>query len=74
VTYAATLIIQQIANALKAHAPHLKPAAAKSIAMIMFYNMRAMSALTSDPNAPGARDELGTSVRVYLTHRLKPKT
>ncbi len=71
------LIIQRIANALKAHAPHLKPAAAKSIAVIMFYNMRAMRALTSDPtapNAPGARDELRTSVRVYLAHRLKPKT
>jgi AcrR family transcriptional regulator len=68
------LIIQRIANALKAHAPHLKPAAAKRIAVIMFYNMRAMRALASDPNAPGAMDELRTSVRVYLAHRLKPKT
>jgi hypothetical protein len=40
----------------------------------MFYNMRAMRALTSDPTALGARDELRTSVRVYLAHRLKPKT
>jgi AcrR family transcriptional regulator len=71
------LNIQRIANALKAHVPHLKPAAAKSIAVIMFYNMRAMRALTSDPtapNAPGASNELRASVRAYLAHRLKRKT
>ena len=68
--------IQRIADALRAHAPHLKPSAAKSIAVIMIYNMRAMKALTSDPtapNAPGAIGELRTMVRAYLAHRLEPK-
>src|SRR5258707_15404346 len=36
------LIIQRIANALKAHAPHLRPPPTKSIAVIMFYNIRAL--------------------------------
>lgn len=68
--------IQRIAEALRAHAPHLKPAACKSIAVIMLYNMRAMNDLTSDStalNAPGAVNELKISVRLYLVHRLKPK-
>jgi AcrR family transcriptional regulator len=66
--------LQRIAAALAAHAPHLRPAAIKSIAVIMLYNMRTMNALTfeaSAPNAPGAVNELRSSVRIYLTERLR---
>ena len=62
--------------ALKAHAPHLKPATARNIAIVMLYNMRTMVALTFDPgipNAAGAIDELRTSVRIYLANRLRPE-
>jgi hypothetical protein len=45
--------IQRVVDALKAHAPHLKPAAAKSIAVIMFYNMRTMKALVRRDGAGG---------------------
>ena len=68
--------LERIAQALRAHAPHLKQATARSIGVIMLYNMRAMNALTFDstaPNAPGAVNELKASVRIYLASRLKPK-
>lgn len=57
------------------HAPHPKRPAAKGLAVVMFYNLRAMNALTFDngvPNAPGAIKELRTSVPTYLADRLKP--
>jgi AcrR family transcriptional regulator len=65
--------LERIAQALKAHAPHLKAPALKKIAVVMLYHMRAMMALTVDPeavNAPGAAEELRTCVRAYLTGRL----
>ena len=64
-------------TALRAHAPHLKPAAARNIAIVMLYNMRMMVALTFDPgisNARGAIGELRTSVRIYLANRLRPES
>jgi AcrR family transcriptional regulator len=69
--------LDRIAEALTAHAPHLRRPAARNIAVVMLYNMRAMMALTFDPaapNAPGAKNELKTSVRAYLSQRLKPET
>lgn len=69
--------INGISNALRAHAPHLKSAEAKSIAIVMIYNMRAMMALTCDPfapNAPGAIRELKLSARAYLHQRLNSKS
>ncbi|SAL34623.1 hypothetical protein AWB69_03185 [Caballeronia udeis] len=69
--------IDGILRALRAHAPHLKSAEAKSIAIVMVYNMRAMMALTCDPfapNAPGAVRELKVSARAYLRQRLKSKS
>ncbi len=68
--------LDRIADALTAHAPHLKRPAARNIAVVMLYNMRAMMALTFDPaapNAPGAMNELKISARAYLAHRLKPE-
>ena len=68
--------LDRIAEALRAHAPHLKRPAARSIAVVMLYNMRAMIALSFDPaapNAPGAINELKTSARGYLAQRLKPE-
>ena len=67
--------LEGIAEALRAHAPHLKRSAARSIGVIMLYNMRTMNALTFDPtapNAPGAVNELKASARLYLASRLKP--
>ena len=67
--------LERIAEALRAHAPHLKRSAARSIGVIMLYNMRTMNALTFDPtapNAPGAANELKASARLYLASRLKP--
>jgi AcrR family transcriptional regulator len=67
--------LEKVSEALRAHAPHLKRAAARSIAVIMIYNMRAMMALTFDPsapNAPGALAELRKAARIYLRERLKP--
>jgi AcrR family transcriptional regulator len=69
--------LERIAQALKAHAPHLKRSDAKTIAVIMLYNMRTMMALTFDPaapRAPGAINELRTSVQIYLSSRLSPVT
>jgi hypothetical protein len=69
--------IDGISSALRAHAPHLKSAEAKSIAIVMIYNMRAMLALTCDPfapNAPGATRELKVSARAYLCQRLKSRS
>jgi AcrR family transcriptional regulator len=69
--------IDGISSALRAHAPHLKSAEAKSIAIVMIYNMRAMMALTCEPfapNAPGAVRELKISARAYLRQRLKSKS
>lgn len=63
----------RIARTLGAHAPHLPPAQTRRIAVMMFYNMRIMNTLTFEPGAPrgpGAIDELRTSVRLYLQHRL----
>ncbi|UVK38772.1 TetR/AcrR family transcriptional regulator [Mesorhizobium sp. AR10] len=68
--------LDRIAEALKAHAPHLRRPAVRTIAVIMLYNMRTMMALTFDPaapNAPGAINELRSSVRAYLVNRLKPE-
>jgi AcrR family transcriptional regulator len=65
--------LDRIARVLKAHAPYLKTPALKKIAVVMLYHMRAMMSLTIDPeavNAPGAAEELRTSVRAYLTARL----
>jgi AcrR family transcriptional regulator len=65
--------LDRIAQVLKAHAPYLKSPALKKIAVVMLYHMRAMMSLTIDPeavNAPGAAEELRTSVRAYLTARL----
>jgi AcrR family transcriptional regulator len=68
--------LDRIAQALKAHAPHLKRSDAKTVAVIMLYNMRTMMALTFDPAAPrppGVINELRTSTRIYLINRLGPK-
>jgi AcrR family transcriptional regulator len=68
--------LDRIAEALRAHARHLKRPVARSIAVVMLYNMRAMMALSFDPaapNAPGAINELKTSARGYLVQRLKPE-
>ncbi|MGF6754769.1 AcrR family transcriptional regulator [Paraburkholderia sp. GAS42] len=69
--------IDGISRALRTHAPHLKSAEAKSIAIVMIYNMRAVLALTCDPsapNAPGAVRELKASTRAYLRQRLNSKS
>ena len=68
--------LERIAQALQAHAPNLKRSDAKTIAVVMLYNMRTMMALTFDPAAPrvpGVINELRTSTRSYLVHRLRPK-
>jgi hypothetical protein len=62
---------------LKANAPHLKAPAMRKMAVVMLYHMRAMMAMTFDPdapNAPGAPEELRTSVRSWLAARLLPHT
>jgi AcrR family transcriptional regulator len=67
------LNLQNIAKAIRTHSPHISAAIAKRVAVIVFYNMRTMMALTFDRNAaqaPGAVDELKESMRAYLRHRL----
>ena len=66
--------LERISQALKAHAPHLKVPALRKIAVFMLHQIRAMMALTFDPeplNSPGAAEELRISVRACLTTRLK---
>jgi AcrR family transcriptional regulator len=67
--------LERIGGALKAHAPHLKTPTLRKMAVVMLYHMRAMMAMTFDPdapNAPGALEELRISVRSYLAARLLP--
>jgi AcrR family transcriptional regulator len=73
--------LERIGEALKANAPHLKAPTLRKMAVVMLYHMRAMMAMTFDPdapNAPGAPEELRLSVRSYLatrlsTHNAQPK-
>jgi hypothetical protein len=67
--------LERIGEVFKANAPHLKAPTLRKIAVVMLYHMRAMMAMTFDPdapNAPGAPEELRISVRSYLAARLLP--
>jgi AcrR family transcriptional regulator len=67
--------LERIGEALKANAPHLKAPTLRKMAVVMLYHMRAMMAMTFDPDAPtvpGALEELRISVRSYLAARLMP--
>jgi AcrR family transcriptional regulator len=67
--------LERIGEALKANAPHLKAPTLRKMAIVMLYHMRAMMAMTFDPNAPnapGAPEELRISVRSWLAARLLP--
>jgi AcrR family transcriptional regulator len=67
--------LERIGEALKANAPHLKAPTLRKMAVVMLYHMRAMMAITFDPdapNVPGAPEELRISVRSYLAARLLP--
>jgi len=65
--------LERIGEALKANAPHLRAPTLMKMAVVMLYHMRAMMAMTFDPNAPnapGAPEELRISVRSWLAARL----
>ncbi|HEX4756898.1 MAG TPA: TetR/AcrR family transcriptional regulator [Terracidiphilus sp.] len=67
--------LERIGEALKANAPHLRAPTLRKMAVVMLYHMRAMMAMTFDPNAPnapGAPEELRISVRSWLAARLLP--
>jgi AcrR family transcriptional regulator len=67
--------LERIGEALKANAPHLRAPTLRKMAVVMLVHMRAMMAMTFDPNAPnapGAPEELRISVRSWLTARLLP--
>ena len=62
-------------EALKASAPHLRAPTLRKMAVVMLYHMRAIMAMTFDPNAPnapGVPEELRISVRSWLAARLLP--
>jgi len=68
--------LERIGEALKANAPHLRAPTLRKMAVVMLYHMRAMMAMTFDPNAPnapGAPEELRVSVRSWLAARLLPR-
>jgi AcrR family transcriptional regulator len=67
--------LERIGEALKANAPHLRAPTLRKMAVVMLYHMRAIMAMTFDPNAPnapGAPEELRISVRSWLAARLLP--
>ena len=67
--------LERIGEALNANAPHLRAPTLRKMAVVMLYHMRAIMAMTFDPNAPnapGAPEELRISVRSWLAARLLP--
>ena len=65
--------LERIGEALNANAPHLRAPTLRKMAVVMLYHMRAIMAMTFDPNAPnapGAPEELRISVRSWLAARL----
>ena len=67
--------LERIGEALNANAPHLRAPTLRKMAVVMLYHMRAITAMTFDPNAPnapGSPEELRISVRSWLAARLLP--
>jgi len=67
--------LERIGEVLNANAPHLRAPTLRKMAVVMLYHMRAITAMTFDPNAPnapGVPEELRISVRSWLAARLLP--
>jgi len=60
-----------IARTLLLRSPRLRPEAARPMAVVLLYNMKAMKALAADdPTAVGASAELRDMTRLYLASKL----